>query len=70
MKKRILALVLAVAMMVSALAVFASAVPYSPPSNAWKDFNQEHNYIYEVKKGNAAPTIDGYVTAPSTASAM
>ena len=62
MKKRILAFVLTLAMMASVLTMFASAVPYSPSANAWKDFNQEHNYIYEVKTGQAAPFIDGYVT--------
>lgn len=62
MKKRILALVLALATVSSTLAMFASAVPYSPSANAWKDFSQEHNYIYEVTKGNAVPKIDGLLT--------
>ena len=62
MKKRILALVLALAVVVPAFSIFALAVPYSPSANAWKDFSQEHNYIYEVKAGKAVPKIDGLVT--------
>ncbi|MBE6712396.1 MAG: hypothetical protein E7580_02615 [Ruminococcaceae bacterium] len=62
MKKRILALVLALAMMVGVIPFVANAVPYSPSANAWKDFGQEHVYIYEVTKGEAAPRMDGYVT--------
>lgn len=61
MKKRILALVLALAVVVPAFSVFVGAVPYSPSANAWKDFSQEHNYIYEVKAGSI-PKIDGLVT--------
>ncbi len=62
MKKRILAVVLALATVSSIFTMFASAVPYSPSANGWKDFSQEHNYIYEVKKGHAVPKIDGLVT--------
>lgn len=62
MKKRILALVLALAMMAAVVPCVASAVPYSPSANAWKDFGQQHIYLYEVTKGEAAPKMDGYVT--------
>lgn len=62
MKKRILSLVLALAMLVPAVAVSTSAVPYTPSSNAYKDFGQENYYLYEVKKGNAAPKADGRIT--------
>ena len=62
MRNRILALVLALAMMVGILPVVASAVPYAPSANAWKDFGQQHLYLYEVTKGEAAPKMDGYVT--------
>ncbi len=62
MKKRILSLVLALAMLVPAVAVSTSAVPYTPSSNAFKDFGQENYYLYEVKKGNAAPKADGRIT--------
>lgn len=63
MKKRILSLVLALAMLVPAVAVSTSAIPYTPSANAYKDFGQEHYYLYEVKKGNAAPKADGRITA-------
>lgn len=62
MRKRITAFLLAVVMMASVLSVFASAVPYFPSANAWKDFGQEHNYLYQVNKGSAAPRADGYIT--------
>ncbi len=62
MKNRILALVLALAIMVGVVPVVASAVPYTPSANAWKDFGQQHIYLYEVTKGEAAPKMDGYVT--------
>ncbi len=62
MRNRILALVLALAMMAGILPVVASAVPYTPSANAWKDFGQQHLYLYEVTKGEAAPKMDGYVT--------
>ncbi len=62
MRKRILAFVLTLAMLVPGLAVVSSAVPYSPPANNWKPFSQEHNYVYEVTKGNAAPKADGKIT--------
>ena len=63
MKKRILSLVLALAMLVPAVAVSTLAVPYTPSSNAYKDFGQENYYLYEVTKGNAAPKADGRITA-------
>ena len=63
MKKRILAFALALATLVGILPLAATAVPYSPSANAWKDFGQEHVYIYEVTKGRAAPKMDGYVRA-------
>lgn len=62
MRNRILALVLALAMMAGILSVVASAVPYAPSANQWKDFGQQHIYLYEVTKGEAAPKMDGYVT--------
>ncbi len=62
MRKRIAAFLLAVVMMASVLSVFASAVPYFPSANAWKDFGQEHNYFYQVNRGSAAPRADGYIT--------
>lgn len=62
MKKRILALVLALATLAGVLPLVASAVPYAPSANAWKDFGQQHLYLYEVTKGKAAPKMDGYVT--------
>ncbi len=62
MKKRILSLVLALAMLVPAVAVSVSAVPYTPSVNGYKDFGQENYYLYEVTKGNAAPKADGRIT--------
>ncbi len=62
MKKRVLAFVLALATIVGIVPSVASAVPYSPSANAWKDFGQQHIYLYEVAKGRAAPRMDGYVT--------
>ncbi|MBR4288495.1 MAG: hypothetical protein IKT50_03555 [Clostridia bacterium] len=62
MRKRILSLVLALAMLVPAVAVSTSAVPYAPSSNGFKDFGQENYYMYEVTKGNAAPKADGLIT--------
>lgn len=62
MKKRVLAFVLALATLIGIVPVVASAVPYTPPANAWKDFGQQHIYLYEVTKGRAAPRMDGYVT--------
>lgn len=49
-------------MLVPAVAVSVSAVPYTPSSNAYKDFGQENYYLYEVTKGNAAPKADGRIT--------
>ena len=43
--KKILSLILCVCMVVPMLAVIASAVPYAPSGNAWKDFGQEHIYF-------------------------
>ncbi len=62
MKNRILALVLAFATVIGLVPVVASAVPYTPSANAWKDFGQQHIYLYEVTKGEAAPKMDGFVT--------
>ncbi|MBQ3865736.1 MAG: hypothetical protein II776_02455 [Clostridia bacterium] len=62
MKKRILALLLALATVSSLATLFAGAVPYSPPANALKDFGQSQLYLYEVKEGAAAPRADGLVT--------
>lgn len=62
MKNRILALVLALATLAGVLPMVASAVPYAPSANAWKDFGQQHIYLYEVTKGEAAPKMDGVVT--------
>ncbi len=62
MKKRILALVLALATFAGVLPLAASAVPYAPSANAWKDFGQQHFYLYEVTKGEAAPKMDGSVS--------
>ncbi len=61
MKKRVLALVLSLVMLAGVIPFAASAVPYSPSGNAWKDFGQQHMYMYEVTKGNAAPKMDGYL---------
>ena len=49
-------------MLVPAAVVSVSAVPYTPSSNAYKDFGQENYYLYEVTKGNAAPKADGRIT--------
>ncbi len=62
MKRRILALLLSLAMVTSLFTIFASAVPYSPSANAWKDFGQNHYYFYEVNAGKAAPKMDGKIT--------
>ncbi len=62
MKKRVLAMVLALAMFVGMVPFAASAVPYTPSANAWKDYGQEHLYFYEVAKGKAAPKMDGKIT--------
>lgn len=62
MRKRIVALVLTLATLASSLSIFASAVPYTPSANAWKEFGQQHNYFYEVKKGASLPKIDGKLT--------
>ncbi|MBR5295246.1 MAG: hypothetical protein IKU24_01495 [Clostridia bacterium] len=62
MKKRVLALMLSMAMLAGVLSLAASAIPYSPSGNAWKDFGQQHLYLYEVTKGNSAPKMDGYLT--------
>ncbi len=59
--KRIFAFILCIAMVASLATLYPSAVPYVPPTMAWKDFGQKHNYVYEITKGNAAPKIDGYV---------
>lgn len=60
--RKILAFLLAFAMMLSLATVFASAAPYVPPAFAWKDFGQENYYVYEVKDGYAKPRADGFVT--------
>ncbi len=62
MKKRVLCLVLSLVMLAGAFPLAASAIPYAPSANAWKDFGQQHIYMYEVTKGNAAPKMDGYLT--------
>lgn len=61
MKKKILAGVLSAGMLAALLTPFAGAVPYTPSATAYKDFGQEHIYIYEVTKGEKAPAMDGFV---------
>ena len=61
MKKRVLAILLAVATLSSLATLFAGAVPYAPPAPAMKEFGQQHLYFYEVEGGNV-PRADGLVT--------
>lgn len=60
MKKRILAILLAVATLSSLAALYSNAVPYSPPTPALKEFGQQHLYIYETE--GKTPRMDGLVT--------